>query len=243
MRCTTCSPTPPTPAPTSSAAPASAAQRRRRRARCGCAAASCRKANGRCSSPTIIAGSSTGTPSRPTRSRIRSQHPPQGPRAGHRRGARGLRAAAGPGHLRHLRAQTRRLLRRPGQDHARLLLHRHRKAGRGQRHPAPARRRRRRSTPRSPRRSWPRCSRPRCRPAWPPPSSWKTATTPRSRSGAARSSRPAMRPVAPSAATAPSTRTTGWSPAAWRPSGTPRCKPSPTPRPNSPAAKPPDRKP
>ena len=47
------------------------------------------------------------------------------------------------------------------------------------------------STPRSPRRSWPRCSPPRCRPAWPPPSSSRTATTPRSRSGAARSSRPA----------------------------------------------------
>jgi DNA invertase Pin-like site-specific DNA recombinase len=45
------------------------------------------------------------------------------------------------------------------------------------------------------------------------------------------------------AATAPSTRTTGWSRADWRPSGTPRCKPSPTPRPNSPAAKQHDRKP
>ena len=171
------------------------------------------------------------------------QHPPEGTRAGDWRGARGLRAAAGPGHLRDLRAQTRRLLRRPGQDHTRLLLHRHRKAGRGQRHPASARRWRRRSTPRSPRRSWPRCSRRRCRPAWPPPSSSRTATTPRWRSGAARSSRPAMRPVAPSAATAPSTRTTDWSPAAWKPNGTPRCKPSPTPRPNSPAAKPRDRKP
>ena len=83
----------------------------------------------------------------------------------------------------------------------------------------------------------------RCRPAWPPPSSSRTATTPRWSSGAARSSRPATRPPAPSAATAPSTRTTGWSPAAWRPSGTPRCTPSPTPRPNSPAAKQHDRKP
>ena len=44
-------------------------------------------------------------------------------------------------------------------------------------------------------------------------------------------------------ATAPSTRTTAWSRADWRPSGTPRCKPSPTPRPNSPAAKQHDRKP
>ena len=83
----------------------------------------------------------------------------------------------------------------------------------------------------------------RCRPAWPPPSNWKMATTPRWRSGAARSSRRGMRPVTPSAATARSTRTTDWSPAAWRPSGTPRCKPSPTPRPNSPTAKPRDRKP
>ena len=99
------------------------------------------------------------------------------------------------------------------------------------------------STPRLPRRSWPRCNRRRCRPAWPPPGSSKTATTPRWRSGGARSSRPATKPVRPNAATAPSTRTTGWSPAVWRPSGTPHCKPSPTPRPNSPAAPPHDRKP
>jgi len=70
------------------------------------------------------------------------------------------------------------------------------------------------STPRSPRRSWPRCNRRRCRPAWPPPSSSSTATTPRWVSGAARSSRYGMRPPAPSAATAPSTATTAWSPAA-----------------------------
>ena len=171
------------------------------------------------------------------------QHPTAGAPARHRRGPRGLRAAAGPGHLRHLRAQTGRLLRRPGENHPRLLLHRHRHAGRGQRRPPSARRRHDRSTPPSPRRSWRRCSPPRCRPAWPPPSSSRTATTPRWRNGAARSSRPAIGPVAPNAATARSTRTTAWSPAAWKPNGTPRCKPSPTPRPNSPAAKPPDRKP
>ena len=129
-----------------------------------------------------------------------------------------------------------------GQDHAWLLLHRHRHARRGQgtRHlriggatidaavaeaflAAMARR--------------------RCRPAWPPPSSSRTAMTPPWHSSAARSSRPATTLVAPSAATAPSTPTTGWSPADWKPNGTPRCRPSPTPRPNSPAAKPPGRKP
>ena len=85
---------------------------------------------------TIIAGSSTGTPTRPTRSRIARQHPPAGARARHRRGPRGLRAAAGPGHLRGVWSQARRLLRRPGQDHPRLLLHRHRQLveGKGTRH-------------------------------------------------------------------------------------------------------------
>ena len=38
-------------------------------------------------------------------------------------------------------------------------------------------------------------ARPRCRPAWPPPSNSKTATTPRWPSGAARSSRPATTPA------------------------------------------------
>ena len=42
-------------------------QRRRRTACCAPAATSCRRASGRCSSPTITAGSSTGTPTRPTR--------------------------------------------------------------------------------------------------------------------------------------------------------------------------------
>ena len=70
------------------------------------------------------------------------------------------------------------------------------------------------STPRSPMRFWPRCNQPRCRPAWPPPSSSKTATTPRSTSGDARSNKPATKPARPSGATAPSTPTTAWSPAA-----------------------------
>ena len=98
------------------------------------------------------------------------------------------------------------------------------------------------STPRSPGRFRPRCNRRRCRPAWPPPSSSRTATTPRWRSGAARSSKPATRPAAPSAyrAVDPDNRLVAPD---WRPSGTPRCKPSPTPRPNSPAAKQHDRKP
>ena len=76
MRCTTCSPTPPTPAPTPSAAPASAASvdaDGRLRV--------CRRvlpqASGRCSSPSITAGSSTGTRSRPTRSRIRTNIRPR----------------------------------------------------------------------------------------------------------------------------------------------------------------------
>ena len=58
-----------------------------------------------------------------------------------------------------------------------------------------------------------------------------------SSNGAARSSRPATTPPGPNAATRPSTRTTGWSPAAWKPPGR---KPSPSwppPRPSSPAAR------
>ena len=175
--------------------------------------------------------------------RIRANIRPRAHQPGTGAVARGLRAAAGAGHLRGVWAQARRLLRRPGQGHPRLLLHRHRARSSRAAAPVTCASAVPGSTPRSPRRSWPRCSRRRCRPAWPPPSSSRTATTPRWRSGAARSSRPATRPAAPSAATAPSTRTTGWSPADWRPSGTPRCKPSPTPRPNSPAAKPHDRKP
>ena len=149
----------------------------------------------------------------------RHQHPPAGPRAGHRCGPGGLRAAAGPGHLRQLWPQARRLLPGPGQVHTRLLLPGIGRAGRRPRRPTPERRRRRRSTSRWPRRSWPPCSPPRCRPAWPPPSNSKPATTPPWPSSGARSNRPATTPAPPSAATGPSTRTTGWSPAAWKPSG------------------------
>ena len=171
------------------------------------------------------------------------QHPPEGAPARHRRGPRGLRAAAGAGHLRGVRAQTGRLLRRPGQDHPRLLLHRHRSARRGPGHPPPARRRsrdRHRGRRGVPGRAAARraAGLPGRRPA--------PRRRPRRRArrnGAASSNKPDTRPVAPNTATAPSTRTTGWSPAAWKPNGTPRCKPSPTPRPNSPAAKPHDRKP
>ena len=108
----------------------------------------------------------------------------------------------------------------PAQGHARLLLHRHRPARRGPRHPAPARRRRRdrrRGRRRVPGRAGTRraAGLPGRRPA--------TRGRPRrraARSGAARSSsaRYAGQPR-PNAATGPSTPTTGWSPAAWRPSG------------------------
>ena len=154
----------------------------------------------------------------------RRQHPPAGQPAGHRRGPRRLRAAAGPGHLRHLRPQARHLLPRPGQDACRTTTARAPPSwstGRGARHMSvggqaidaavaaaflaalaagraaglPASRRAARST----------------------------ATTPRWTSTAARSSRPATTPPGPSAATGPSTRTTGWSPAAWKPNGTPPC--------------------
>ena len=80
----------------------------------------------------------------------RRQHPSRSPPTRHRRAAGGLRPAARAGHLRDLRPQTVRLLRRRTQSHARLLLHRHRPTRRRPRHPAPAGRRRRRSTPPSP---------------------------------------------------------------------------------------------
>ena len=74
--------------------------------------------------------------------KIAAEHPAGGASARHRRGPRGVRLAAGPGHLRDLRPQARRLLRGQAQGHPRLLLHRHRQHGRRPRHPAPARRRR-----------------------------------------------------------------------------------------------------
>ena len=242
MRCTTCSPTPPTPAPTSSAGPASQrsvdADGRLRVRRRGC-----RRASGRCSSPSIIAGSSTGTPSRPTR--LASAPTPARGRTS-RAPARSARAArccrawppAGPAGANSPSTTTARPRPPPATTApapAQLV------EGRGTRHlrvgGAGDRRRGRRGVPGRaaagraaglPGRRPAARRRPRHRAG---------AVAPPGRAGAA------MRPAAPSAATAPSTRTTGWSPAAWRPSGTPRCKPSPTPRPNSPAAKPRDRKP
>ena len=59
--------------------------------------------------------------------------------------------------------------------------------------------------------------------AWMPRTRARPATTPRWSSGAARPSRPATPPPGPSAATARSTQKTGWSPAAWKPNGKPRC--------------------
>ena len=81
------------------------------------------------------------------------------------------------------------------QGHPRLLLHRHRPARRRPRHPAPARRRRR--DRRRGRRRVPGRARPRRAAGLPGrrPADSKTATTPRSRSGGARSSRPATRPA------------------------------------------------
>ena len=73
--------------------------------------------------------------------RIGGEHPPAGPPAGHRRGPGRLRAAAGPGHLRHVRPQAGRLLPRPGQDGAELLLPGLCRAGRRPGVPAHERRR------------------------------------------------------------------------------------------------------
>ena len=175
--------------------------------------------------------------------RIRANTRPTAHQPGTGARPRRLRAAAGAGHLRGVRAQARRLLRRPGQDHPRLLLHRHRSARRRPGHPPPARRRSR--DRHGGRRCLPGGAAARRAASLPDrrPSTSKTATTPHSNNGDASSNKPDTRPVAPNTATAPSTPTTGWSPAAWKTNGTPRYKPSPTPRPNSPAAKPHGRKP
>ena len=68
--------------------------------------------------------------------RIGANIRPAGPPAGHRRGPGRLRAAAGPGHLRHLRPQARRSSTRPGQDASRTTTARVRELvdGRGARH-------------------------------------------------------------------------------------------------------------
>ena len=65
-RCTPCSPTPPTPAPTSSAAPASVATSATT-GHCGSAAACCPETEWEVLITDHHAGSSTGTPTRPTR--------------------------------------------------------------------------------------------------------------------------------------------------------------------------------
>ena len=93
------------------------------------------------------------------------------------------------------------------------------RAGRRPRRPAHEHRRaghRRRRRRRVPGRAG---SPPRWTHACKPLASSKTATTPPWPSTSARSSRPATTPAGPSGATAPSTRTTGWSPAAWKPNG------------------------
>src|SRR4249920_1205196 len=61
-------------------------------------------------------------------------------------------------------------------------------------------------------------------------------------STSARSSRPATTRPGPSAATGPSTRTTGWSPAAWRTNGRPHSANWPTPKLSWPATSDKDRK-
>ena len=164
----------------------------------------------------------------------RRQHPPAGPRAGHRCRPRGLRAAAGPGHLRELRPQARRVLPGPGQVHPRLLLPGLRPSWSTAAAPDTCTSAARPSTPRSPRRSWPRCSPPRCRPAWPPPTNSKPATTPPWPSTAAqveqrplprrqrRTPLPGRRPGQPAGRPRPTAGGCGCSPAR-----TPPCSPSP----------------
>ena len=82
-------------------------------------------------------------------------------------------------------------------------------------------------------------TRSRCKPRWTPRTRSRPATMPRWISGAARPSRPATPLPGPSAATAPSTPRTGWSPAAWKPNGKPRCKPPRMPKPSWTGAQPP----
>ena len=88
----------------------------------------------------------------------RRQYPPGRAPARHRGRAGGLRAAAGPGHLRGLRPQARRLLRRAAPQHPRLLLHRHRQPRRRQGACGTCGSAAWPSTPPSARRSWPPCA-------------------------------------------------------------------------------------
>ena len=165
------------------------------------------------------------------------EHGPGPRRRRDRRDPGGLRAAAGPGDLRDLRAPARRVLPRPRQVHPRLPVQR-RRAGRRRAGPVlhqgqrPAHRPGRRPA----RPGGPHPARAASRDRRRGPDS-RPGTTPRWISGAARPSRPATPPPGPSAATAPSTRKTGWSPAAWKPNGKPRCRPPATPKPSWTAAK------
>ena len=86
----------------------------------------------------------------------------------------------GPGHLRDLRPQARRLLRRPGAKPPPATTAPAPASSSTAAAPGTCASAASRSTPPWPPRSWPRCSPPRCRPAWPPPSNSRTATTPRS---------------------------------------------------------------
>ena len=65
----------------------------------------------------------------PERGEPRSVHLPMAHEPGSGAVREGCALAAGPGDLREVWAQARCLLRRAGQVHARLLLHRHRSAG------------------------------------------------------------------------------------------------------------------
>ena len=235
MRCTTCSPTPDTPAPTRSGGPVKTTSIDLT-GRCASAARRCRKPNGRCSSPIITRGSSTGTPTRTTRS---GSPPTPARRPISPAPARSGKAAALLQGLATCGVCGRKLAvcytgpakAAPGYyctgtGHAR----------RGPRHSPPAcrrRRDRRRGHQSVPGRA----------------ATLRAAGLPGRRPAARGRPRRRARPMAPPVEQARYQAgraerryravdpDTGWSPAAWRPSGTPRCKPSPTPKPNSPAAK------
>src|SRR6266511_4093119 len=216
-RCTTRSPTPPTPAPTSTAAPASNAALAPT-ARCAPTAWSCPATSGRSSSPTTTRGSSAGRTTWPTRTRsaptpvrVATNRAP----ARCARGARCCRAWPPAGPAGASSPSSTRARPRPPRAITAPAPGSWSRAGA----PVTCRSAGRRSTPRSPTRSWPRSPPPPWMPACRPPTSWRPATTRRWPPTGARSSAPATTPPGPSAATGPSTPTTAWSPAAWRPTG------------------------
>jgi len=98
-------------------------------ARCASAAAACPATSGRSSSPITPPGSPTGIPTRTTRpaSAATSGRRPASPGTGAVR--EGSALLQGHGHLREMRPQARRLLRRPGEMRAELLLPGLRRAG------------------------------------------------------------------------------------------------------------------